>query len=783
MSTLVRSGSRTRDAWILALIGLMGGVSLIYQVSWTRQLTTLLGSTVTAIALITALFMVGMAAGAWIVGRFADRAANPVRLLSMLSVGLGTSGALALPLYAGVANVYRTGSLGVSNASLLALGASLATAMTLVPTAFVGAAFPVAGRLIAMDRKDITRGASAVYAAGTSGSVIGVVIGGFWLTPALGVQATVLLGSAAAIVLGAALFLVSRTGASGEPKARPAPSEDVQADPGLRSTVAPTLFAFTLSGASIMIYETVWTRELLLVFSASVYAIATMLAAALTGLALGQWLGGRNRQDRSAAAGTIGVLQVAGAGAAMLTIMMTRGAPLAYYVARSNLPSGTFPFMASQFLITFLVVAAPCVLLGATAPIAMRLCASHRTGLGRDIGTAYALNTAGAVAGSLIGGLVLMPTLSTVGSTGFAAALNMAAAVVVLRVAFRSDAAALTQRRLVPAGGLVLIALTSLLSVNSASPILELVARAPVSSARATDMIALARMNSVIYSKDAPQGRVAVLQAPDGTLTLRASGVNEGGSSTNTGGRAGESETTNRIVVSLPSAIASPTREILVVGLGTGTTTRYALGLPSKPHVDTVELNPAIVTACRYFQDDAIEGNPRSSIVLDDARHLYATSHKKYDMISSMPSLPLSTYAARMLTLESFQESSRLLNEGGVIVQWFPAALLDESDRRMMIKTFASAYPNTYVWATVDPNQTDREVDYLLVGVNGDRPVDPMAVLKTVQSESPDTALTYIMGPDGVSRLLQDASIPVNTDDHPRFEYRAPLLYLKAIWG
>src|SRR5262244_1440895 len=63
---------------------------------------------------------------------------------------------------------------------------------------------------------------------------------------------------------------------------------------GVRAAV---LAAFFLSGASSLLFESLWTRELTLVFGSTTLAISTVLATFMGGLGLGSFLAGR-RADR-----------------------------------------------------------------------------------------------------------------------------------------------------------------------------------------------------------------------------------------------------------------------------------------------------------------------------------------------------------------------------------------------------------------------------------------------------------------------------------------------------
>ena len=55
---------------------------------------------------------------------------------------------------------------------------------------------------------------------------------------------------------------------------------------------------FFLSGGSGLVFETLWTRKLALVFGSTTLSVASVLTAFMGGLALGSWLLGRHLADR-----------------------------------------------------------------------------------------------------------------------------------------------------------------------------------------------------------------------------------------------------------------------------------------------------------------------------------------------------------------------------------------------------------------------------------------------------------------------------------------------------
>ena len=68
-------------------------------------------------------------------------------------------------------------------------------------------------------------------------------------------------------------------------------SQDKSNDSSLRDKLI--LIVFGLSGLTALVYEIIWIRPLSLVFGTTTYAVSIIIAAFLSGLALGSWIAGR----------------------------------------------------------------------------------------------------------------------------------------------------------------------------------------------------------------------------------------------------------------------------------------------------------------------------------------------------------------------------------------------------------------------------------------------------------------------------------------------------------
>jgi spermidine synthase len=174
------------------------------------------------------------------------------------------------------------------------------------------------------------------------------------------------------------------------------------------------IFCFYLSGAAGLIYQVLWTRILIPVVGATLYSVATVLAAFMAGLALGSWVGGR-------------------------AIDRWPGAPLKVYAVLELLiavSAGLVPLMVAPLgglgrgglVGAFLVLLLPTFFMGATLPVLTKLVTEDLECLGERVGQLYSANTSGAVVGALAAGYVMVPVWGIAKSLYLAVGLNLVVA-------------------------------------------------------------------------------------------------------------------------------------------------------------------------------------------------------------------------------------------------------------------------------------------------------------------------------------------------------------------
>lgn len=194
------------------------------------------------------------------------------------------------------------------------------------------------------------------------------------------------------------------------------------------------LVAYVLSGAGGLVYQVVWTRLLSLTFGVTVFATSAVLASFMAGLGLGSWLAGR-RIDRHPAPLRVYALLEIGIGLYALAVPAILDALTPAYVALAGRLEGHFlAFNLARATLAFVVLLVPTTLMGATVPAIGRYLVQRFETVGWNVGLLYALNTAGAVAGTLAAGFVLIGTLGIWRTTLVTAAVNVAIGVVLLGV-------------------------------------------------------------------------------------------------------------------------------------------------------------------------------------------------------------------------------------------------------------------------------------------------------------------------------------------------------------
>jgi spermidine synthase len=215
------------------------------------------------------------------------------------------------------------------------------------------------------------------------------------------------------------------------------------------------LSCFFLSGFAALLYQTAWTRELSFVFGTSDLAVAAVLAAYMGGLALGAAAAARFAMRLRRPVLAYGVLELAIAACALLVPWGIRGLN-ALYVGLlggvGDLPeSGSAVATLFQLASAFAVLLPPTAFMGATLPLLARHAVRREEEIAARVGVLYAVNTAGAIAGTVVAAFLLMPELGLRRTVWLGAVLNALVFALAALLARRAPAPSEPSRARAPA--------------------------------------------------------------------------------------------------------------------------------------------------------------------------------------------------------------------------------------------------------------------------------------------------------------------------------------------
>jgi hypothetical protein len=187
-----------------------------------------------------------------------------------------------------------------------------------------------------------------------------------------------------------------------------------------------TVLLFAISGACDLLCELAWTRALGLVFGVAAFAVSTVLAVFMLGMAAGGIVA--ERLLKREAHGSLRLFARVHAALCLATlgtlplIAMARGL---YLGASGFLPAGTEGGALDTVLLVLsaLVLLVPTVLMGTTFPLASALL-GRSPGGGRDVGVLYAAGTLGGVFGCVAAAFVVLPDAGTRGTLAIAALVD-----------------------------------------------------------------------------------------------------------------------------------------------------------------------------------------------------------------------------------------------------------------------------------------------------------------------------------------------------------------------
>ena len=663
---------------LLSVFFLTGAAALIYQVTWVRQATLVFGVSVYAYSIVLAAFMGGMALGSYWLGRQAATIQRPLRLFSLLQMGIALCGFVVpyglkaiMPLYATLVQQEVAGTW-----FLLPVRALFALLLLTPATILMGATLPVLTKVIARDGRvggDVGR----LYAADTLGAALACALTGLFLLRALGVYATSWTAVGLNLLAALLALVIAQWSATSQLVGPLSASTTIQNQKSKikNANGAFLLWAYALSGFVALGYEVVWARILAIFTLNAVFSFSIMLATFLTGLTVGGWIGAWWVRKRKVTVNDFAYIQSAIGLAALGTLFAFARLPALTLEDAFGAYSLT-NVIYFEFLLGFLTLFLPTILIGLLFPVAISLVTGEQAErAAAQVGLLSAYNTAGGVAGALLTGFALIPLLGLQNSGALLALTNLGLGSYLLW----SRQVAQTKQN----------PLFNFVGVGVGLLLFALLPAGYYLGFRSEPT------EQMVFYEEGVETTVAVFEVPEHNFKI--SFVN---------GRieVPTDETSMlafRLLGHLPAILRPDAERALMLSFGNGVATG-SLASHGIPHIDAVDLSAEQFAAAELYwiENYNVLRNPRLQIHVEDGRNFLLQTPLTYDIITTDATHPVNSSSWALFTQEFYQNVRSRLHADGVFVQWLPFHNLPEPEYQKILRTFQSVFPHATLWYT-----------------------------------------------------------------------------------
>ena len=688
---------------LVVLFVLSGAAGLIYESIWTRYLALFVGHSAYAQMLVLVIFLGGMSAGALAVGRRAEKIRDPLLAYALIEALIGVMGLGFHALYRGAtALAYDVWFPALAGSPMLhVVQWTLAGLLILPQSILLGATFPLMSAAVLRRRPQRAGHSLALlYFANSLGAAAGALVAGFALLAWVGLPGTVAVAGALNLLVAGIVLAARGRERSAAPDATSAPAPEPEparsaadgtrlkppkpAPPMTGAPASMTLLLGIAFGTAVasFCYEIAWIRLLSLLMGSATHSFEIMLSAFILGLALGAaWVRGHIDRFRDPVR-ALAWIQCAMALSVIATLPVAVAAFGWVSLLIRSLPhtdGGYLVFGLARYGIALAVMLPATFCAGMTLPLITRIGIAREHGESA-IGLVYGVNTLGSIVGATLAGLVLMPALGLKGVLIAGALLDAALGVWAMRAHERAAGTPVRLAWRVALACAVALAAAATLHLDRAMITSGVYRHGRLLPADSTE---------VPFYRDGRTASVAVRRwRSTGELSLTTNGKPDASAGPNwllpPGERVplqlGEDEATQVGIAVLALAHARHAREVAIIGQGSGMTTHLMLGGASLGRVVTIEIEPEVIAASRAFYpaNARVFEDPRSSIVLDDARSYLSAEGHRWDLIVSEPSNPCVSGVAGLFSTEFYGLARRHLAADGVLVQWLHLYELDD---------------------------------------------------------------------------------------------------------
>lgn len=690
---------------VVFLFILSGICGLVYEVAWAKYLALFIGSTGYSHMIVLAIYMGGLALGAFYWGKYSDKITNQLQLYGILEIAIGVY-CLAYPFIIGVAGdvfIHAASSFGgaTNKGGLLVLKFILSFITLILPTFLMGGTLPILTRFVSKKISDSGKDVAVLYYINSFGAVIGTGLAGFFLIRKFGVETTVWMAAFFNILIGLAALIISKPVKKSQPKTQIAVKKDSNEQIYSNAEIRIAVYTALAAGFVAMLYELAWIRLLSNILGSTTYSFTLMLIAFISGIALGSlFVSFVIRRIKNLVA-FLAACQLGTAISMLMMLPLYERLPwflMKLSVQIPNQPENFSTFLTLEFLLCFAIMVLPTIFSGMSLPVASRIANRDISFSGKSIGSIFSINTLGTVAGALLTGLLLIPLLGVKSTLELGVLLNGLLGIFIL---FKSGVS--KQLKLAFTVIFVVLALgyRILFPEWNQNFLISGVFRTLYTQGVPSYKEFKNQQNEgqkILWYKEGVNANVTVRESQFDGVIQKSLVIN---------GKADASSAadlhTQILLGQIPLMLNPNSGDALVIGLGSGITCGSVLRHPVKS-LDVVEIASEVVECNHFFysENNNFMADPRVKIYIDDAITQLKTSSKKYDYIISEPSNPWIAGISNLYSVEFFNLCKERLNTNGVLTQWFHTYDVNNDIFRLVLSTISEVFPFVSIWKASD---------------------------------------------------------------------------------
>lgn len=676
-----------------------GFTGLIYESIWTHYLKLFLGHAAYAQTLVLTIFMGGMAIGSYLTSFYSIKWR---KLFLAYAIAEGIIGVLALIFHESFTSFLEISFNSVFQNLDTPLAINLykwvSAALLILPQSILlGATFPLmSAAILRVFPESPGKTISLLYFSNSLGAAIGVLISGFYFVKEFGLPGTIKIAGLLNVLIVAAIIVLIRR--NREYIQLPIQPSEEKKERGQNKSILlfVLLGVSSFTGMASFIYEIGWIRMLNMVLGTSTHAFELMLSAFIFGLAFGGlWI--RKRIDKmSNPIAYLGYIQIIMGVMALSTLLIYGNTFNLMQWLLENLDkdaNGYLLFNLSSNGIALLIMFPTTFCAGMTLPIITTILLGVRGE--RSIGSVYAWNTIGAIIGIFIAVHIGMPYLGLKGLISLGAGIDIALGIFLL-FAFSQVRNKFNRK--------VIMASIGVISLCGIMFFVELDTLKMGSGVfRGRDSLFSSEENNVLFHEDGKTASISVIEhkALDGMLSVRTNGKTDATIYKDERPLGTIDESTMIQLAVIPMALNPKAEHVVNIGLGAGITTKSVLANPLIQSIHTIEIEKEMVNAAKLLgaQSEVVFSDPRSTIIIDDAKSFFASHQKKYDIILSEPSNPWVSGVSGLFSEEFYKMINAHLNDDGVFAQWLQLYDLDINLVSSVLKAVSQNFSDFEVYA------------------------------------------------------------------------------------